>query len=174
MTLMFIFSPIIIAIQAVIAARAARDRALTVLLVAMWGRIARMGTRLERLIAPWRAGKLPAPRRPRLDQAATRDRKPATRPAYPAGSGWLFRKLGYEVGRYGVRLRELLTDKECVEFLAAIPQAARILRPLLRMLSFDPLPDVIGKAPRSAHGIQAQVTHEACVLANPDMHFSAV
>ena len=50
------FAPILRALQAAIAARAARDRSLTVLLVALWGRVARMGTRLERLIALWRAG----------------------------------------------------------------------------------------------------------------------
>jgi hypothetical protein len=36
-----------------------------------------------------------------------------------------------------------MTDAECVAFLAAVPQAGRILRPLLRMLSIDPLPEVI-------------------------------
>ncbi|MBC7634106.1 MAG: hypothetical protein H7251_00750, partial [Acetobacteraceae bacterium] len=42
-------------LQAAIAARAARDRNLTVLLVAVWGRIGRIRRRLERLIALWRA-----------------------------------------------------------------------------------------------------------------------
>ena len=175
LTDIFSFSPIIIAIQAVIAARAARDRTLTVLLVAMWGRLARMGTRLERLIALWRAGKLPAPHKPRLDQTETRDRKPGTRPSYPSAPGWLFRELGYAVGPYGVRLRELLTEAECVEFLAEVPQAGRILRPLLRMLSFDPLPEVICREPRPAYGLlaPAPMAKEACVLPLPGMQFSA-
>ena len=56
---MFSFSNILRDLQAVIAAKAARERALTVLLVAVWGRVARMRTRLERLVALWRAGKLP-------------------------------------------------------------------------------------------------------------------
>ncbi len=59
---MFYLSNILIDLQAVIAARAARDRALTVLLVALWGRVARMRARLERLVALWRAGALPVAR----------------------------------------------------------------------------------------------------------------
>ena len=60
--MMFSFSNILSDLQKVIAAHAARNRALTVLLVAVWGRVARMRTRLERLVALWRAGKLPKPR----------------------------------------------------------------------------------------------------------------
>ena len=60
--LMFNFSAIFTDLQAAIAVVAARERRLAVLLVAVWGRIARMRTRLERLIAQWRAGTLPKPR----------------------------------------------------------------------------------------------------------------
>ena len=48
---MNILSLILIDLQAAIAAKASRDRTLTVLLVAVWARIARMRTRLERLVA---------------------------------------------------------------------------------------------------------------------------
>jgi hypothetical protein len=48
---MFSFSNILTDLQAVIPVHAARNGALTVLLVALWGRIARMRTRLERLMA---------------------------------------------------------------------------------------------------------------------------
>ena len=53
------FTSVLTALQAAIAVVAARERALTVLLVAVWGRIGRISTRLERLIALWRAGMLP-------------------------------------------------------------------------------------------------------------------
>ena len=81
------FSNILSDLQAAIAVVAARERSLTVLLVAVWGRIARMRTRLERLVAQWRAGTLPKPRK----SVATR--KTGTRKAgqkYPLAAGWLF------------------------------------------------------------------------------------
>ena len=138
---MFSFSNILSDLQAVIAVHAARNRALTVLLVALWGRIARMKTRLERLVALWRAGKLPPSRAPQVRGAVVAGLR--ARKGFPTPVGWLTRKLGYEVAVFGSQLRHLLTDEECVAFLEAVPQAGRILRPLLRMLSIDPLPEVI-------------------------------
>jgi hypothetical protein len=143
----YLFSNILRDLQAVIAAKAARERALTVLLVALWGRIGRMATRLERLVALWRAGKLPTARAPRAPservRERVRERAISVRVTFPTGAGWLTRKLGYEAAAFGGQLRHLLTDAECKAFLEAVPQAGRILRPLLRMLSIDPLPEVI-------------------------------
>ena len=137
---MFSFSNILRDLQAVIAAKAARERALTVLLVAVWGRIARMGTRLERLVALWRAGKLPKVRAIRVAGARGGEARAKPKMTFPTAQGWLSRKLGYEVVAFGSQLTHLLTEAECVAFLAAVPQAGRILRPLLRMLTFDPPP----------------------------------
>ena len=144
---MFSFSNILSDLQKVIAAHAARTRALTVLLVAVWGRVARMRTRLERLVALWRAGKLPLPRAARLRQAAA-DKPDRINQSFPTTRKWLTAKLCYEAAAYGSQLRHLLTDAECAAFLDACPQAGRILRPLLRMLSGDPLPEVIQKVKR--------------------------
>ena len=144
---MFNFSNILSDLQKVIAAHAARNRALTVLLVALWGRVARMRTRLERLVALWRAGKLPKARSARAHGTAAR---PAcAKQVFPSSLAWLTRKLGYEAAVYGGQLRHLLTDADCAAFLEACPQAGRILRPLLRMLSIDPLPEVIQKVKRA-------------------------
>ena len=49
-------------IKAAIAVRAARQTALTALFVALCGRLARMGTRMERLFACWQAGIVPKAR----------------------------------------------------------------------------------------------------------------
>jgi hypothetical protein len=117
-------------LQAAIAVVAARERALTVLLVAVWGRIGRMGTRLERLIALWRAGKLPKQRKSRAGEKRDRVRTPEILPRAPA---WLVAAV-HEAGPMGNYLEHLLTQEECVAFLAAVPQAGRILRPLCRML----------------------------------------
>ena len=153
------FSRILSGLYGVIAARAARDRTLTVLLVALCGRLARMGTRLERLIALWRAGKLPRQRTPRAADARVRAPRNVADITFPTAPGWLRRKLGYEVGAFGSQLQHLLTEAECVEFLAAFPQAGRILRPLLGMLTPDPLPEVIRWVKR--------IAPVALVLADP-------
>ena len=137
------FSIILSALQAAIAVVAARDRTMTVLLVAMWGRIARMGSRLERLVAQWRAGTLPPQPAARTRVAGTTARLPN----YPTAPKWLLRTLGADAVAAGLRLQHLLTDAECAEFLAAVPQAGRILRPLLRMLGVTQLPAVVAPGP---------------------------
>ena len=167
-TRMFSFSSILSDLQAAIAARAARDRTLTVLLLAVWGRIARMRGRLERLVALWRAGILPAPRPPRARKPA----KSTSRPAYPTGPDWLLRTLGYEAVAVGLQLRHLLTEAECGAFLAAVPQAGRVLRPLLRMLGADPLPEVLYKpAVVPAVAASACGVESAVVASAPDFRF---
>ena len=163
------FSTILSDLQAAIARRAARDRALTVLLVAVWGRIARMGARLERLVAMWRAGALPQMRTPTL--RARRVHQPTRRPAYPTAPTWLVRKLGYEVLGYGSQLRHLLSDAECAAFLAAVPQAGRILRPLLRMLSVEPPPELVRQVRQTMPVVAADVAMVGLVQA-PVSHFS--
>ena len=172
------FSQLLSALQAAIAVRAARDRTLTVVLVALCGRIGRMGTRLARLVAQWRAGTLPKPRPPRapgLPRTGKTD-KPTIKPSYPTAPAWLLRKLGWEVASYGSQLRHLLSEAECAEFLAAVPQAGRILRPLLQMLSVDPLPEVLRKARPSVGVIPSQMplAKLASVTLLPVPNFSSV
>jgi len=125
-------SAILSQLQAAIAVVAARDRCLTVLLVAVWGRIARMRTRLERLVTLWRAGTLPV-------------RTPSIIPTIPA---WLLVAVR-EAWTVRTHLENLLSDAECAEFLAAVPQAARIIRPLCRMLGIGEPPPAPGRKPRA-------------------------
>ena len=168
---MFSFSNILSDLQKVIAAHAARNRALTVLLVALWGRVARMRTRLERLVALWRVGKLPKARAPGVRTAAAA--KPArAQQSFPTSRAWLTRKLGYEAAVYGGQLRHLLTDAECAAFLEACPQAGRVLRPLLRMLSGDPLPEIIVKVKRVVpEAAPAPVVEMVGVVVSPGSQF---
>jgi hypothetical protein len=138
---MHIFSLILIDLQAAIAARAARDRAWTVLLVALWGRVGRARARLERLIAQWRAGTLPKVRAARVGRVHAARVPPVVR--YPTKHAWLSSRI-WGTGAFGSQLEHaLLTDAECQAFLAAVPQAGRILRPLLRMLGVAPVPEVV-------------------------------
>ncbi len=130
-------------LQAAIAVVSARERHLTVLLVAVWGRIGRIRTRLERLIRLWRAGMLPKPHAPGAGGARTSVRAPSIFPTNPA---WLLVAVR-EAGVLGAQLEAMLSEAEWVEFLAAAPQAARILRPLCRMLGVG-LKPAKGRKPR--------------------------
>ena len=125
------FTPLLTRLQAAIAVVAAREHALTALLVAVWGRIGRIGTRLERLIALWRAGMLPKPRvfRGRVAGAAGNRRESE----FPTAPAWLLVAVR-EAAPFGAGLESLLSEAECAAFLAAVPQARRLLRPLCRML----------------------------------------
>jgi hypothetical protein len=125
------FTTVLTGLQAAIAVVAARERSLTVLLVAVWGRIGRISTRLERLIALWRAGILPAPRVRRGRVPGTPVSKPVS--AFPSTPAWLLIAVR-EAAPFGTRLETLLSEAECEAFLAAAPQARRLLRPLCRML----------------------------------------
>lgn len=119
-------------LRAAIAVVAARDRTLTALLVLVWTRISRMGVRLERLIARWRAGTLPKPRKP-SEPGVGGVLTSAVRPSYPTAPAWL---IGYvrDAAAYGSQLEHMMGEDEFARFLAEVPQARRILRPLCWML----------------------------------------
>ncbi len=57
---------------------------------------------------------------------------------------------GGGAGAFGTQLQHLLTDQECAAFLAAVPQAGRVLRPLFHMLGVSPVPEVVRKVRASA------------------------
>jgi hypothetical protein len=153
------FTSVLTGLQAAIAVVAARECALTVLLVAVWGRIGRISRRLERLIALWRAGMLPAPRAQRARRGRTPG-TPATKAvsAFPTTPAWLLVAVR-EAAPYGARLESLLSEAECEAFLAAAPQARRLLRPLCRMLGVGLAAPRAGKvraiwqAPKSAPAV---------------------
>lgn len=141
MTIMQIFLLILTHLRAAIAVRAARERALSPLFVLVWGRVARMAQRMERLFARWKAGTLPPPR----PSQAGRTRKACAATGYPTGANWL---VGHaqEVVAFGSQIAHVLHDPEFAAFVAAVPQAGRILRPLLRMLAVNPLPATVRTA----------------------------
>ena len=144
--LMINFSALLTHLHAAIAVVAARERHLTVLLVAVCGRIGRMRTRLERLVARWRAGRLLAPRKSRAGAV----RRPSVRvpSIIPRTPAWLLVAVR-EAASVRSQLEHLLSDAECEAFLAAVPQAGRILRPLCRMLGIGEKPQVPGRKPRA-------------------------
>jgi hypothetical protein len=137
------FTPLLTRLQAAIAVVAARERTLTVLLGAVWGRIGRIATRLERLIALWRAGKLPGPRAARGPVAGAVGGKP--RSALPTTPAWLLVAMR-EAAPFAAGLESMLSEAECAAFLEAVPQARRLLRPLCRMLGVGVKPVPAGRA----------------------------
>ena len=123
------FALILTDLRAALAARAGRDRALAALVLLVCGRLSRLAQRFERLVAQWRAGKLPKARESRAGREYTKSDKPKL----PAGPAWLV-DFVREVAVYGSQLDHFLSGEECQRFLAEVPQAGRIVRPLLRML----------------------------------------
>jgi hypothetical protein len=94
--------------------------------------------RLAALHARFAAGKLaavPRARRPAAERPPT-ERRP---PAIPRGPVLLtICRAGFDE-----QLRTLLDDPEMRALLAAAPRVGRILRPLWRKLSADPLPEML-------------------------------
>jgi hypothetical protein len=144
------FAAIIDALCLIVAAHGAKDQATATLIALIWTRLRRRGARFAALLARFRAGTLPAPR-PLRRRAP---RVPSDRPPYvrlPRRPGWLLRMMAparLPVAPYATYLRQLLDDPEIAALLAAAPQAARLLRPLLTALSTDPLPEILRPTPK--------------------------
>jgi hypothetical protein len=107
--------------------------------VPLWNRIGRYAARLSRLIALVAANTLPKPCRPRPRpmpaQPAERARKP--HPPIPRHHGWMLAAMGWHVAGYRNQLETLLAAPEAAGFLAAAPNAGRLLRPICHMLGID-------------------------------------
>jgi hypothetical protein len=112
----------------------------------VFSRVFRTRHLLERLLARVATGWLPRPAAPRAVPAAPRDpsvprRTRVCAPALgrmPRARAWLVRIAGYRAAGSGSQLDHLLTDPVMAEFLAAVPAAARMLRPLCRTLGISP------------------------------------
>jgi hypothetical protein len=123
-----LFRSILSGLLATIAALAAKDRARTAFLVRLYGHYNRAIQRFEKLFAQWRANTLP-PQRHRPNQKP----RPRTTPPLPTARHWLTRTLAStEANLRAYQLDLLLASEDCAQFLAAVPRAGRILRPLAR------------------------------------------
>jgi len=135
------FTLLLSVLRNIIAPVAAKDRARTDFLVYVYGRITRIGRRFQRLYARWKNGALPKPetRTPR-----TAPLSPAPRPTLlrsgmpivplPTGRMWLIREIQQTAATRSQLQHWLANTPELAEFLAAAPQARRILNPLCHML----------------------------------------
>ena len=138
------FCAILTDLRAAIAHIAARDRARTQFLVFLWGRISRTSQRFERLVAHWRNNTLPKPR--------LRARRPtrAQNPAHfrlPSRRAWLIADIPMSAAIAASQIQYLIAaTPDFAQFLAAAPQAKRLLNPLWRMLDLQ----MPGDKPRPA------------------------
>ena len=117
-------------LAAIVARRLAREPRFIALVVPLWRRINRAARRFERLMAGLAAGRLPKPRR--SGHSGPRQPNPL-----PCGRGWLVRVLGHEAAGCASQLQALLAEPEAADLLALVPAAARIIRPVGRMLDLD-------------------------------------
>jgi hypothetical protein len=117
----------------------------------IFGRLGRTSQRFERLFAQWQNGTLPKRRAPRPGR--TRAARPAPPFRFPAGRAWLVARHGYKIAAYASQFRHwIATTPELAEFLAAAPQARRLLNPLCRMLgaTLPPVPAPVPPPPVAA------------------------
>ncbi|MCC6719972.1 MAG: hypothetical protein IT555_19010 [Acetobacteraceae bacterium] len=135
-------------LRAAVAPHVDRDRARTPVLLLAWTRIGRAASRLAALYARWQAGTLPRPRAPRPGRPRATAARP--RPYFPAGRGWLASTTDYQVRNHASQLQHLLARPDLAAFVAAAPQAGRILRPLCHMLAIAPLPPALDLPARPA------------------------
>ncbi len=120
--------------------------------------------RLDALHARFAAGKLPAPRRGAAPRpAAERARAERRPPAIPPGPVF----VEYGIGFFADHLRALLDDPEMRALLAASPQAGRLLRPLWRKLTPDPLPEALREPPRPRRPKPLRVARQESPGGNP-------
>ena len=118
------------------------------LTILLWRYLSRTLERLARLHARFLAGTLPAPRpaetlaspRPRQSSECGAAQGTASeKPRIPAGHVF----MPFFVAHLYHAMRQLIEDPEMLALLAASPQAGRILRPLWRRMTADPLPEVL-------------------------------
>jgi len=114
------------ALRAAVGGWAGRGLLSQMLGLLLYRRLGEICGKMERLVARFQAGRL-LRRVPGAKAAARRAVKTGTR-IWPGRFGWLVRAASYQAAGYGSQLRHILE---------ASPQAARILRPVCRMLAIE-------------------------------------
>ncbi len=170
------FAGIIAMLCRMVAARIAGGRLAGPLIILICRRLRRLARRFSALAARHAAGRLrPARRRPvRPRRPGTpRPQRPAAPSPLPRGRAWLIR-LVPEAAAGASQLQYLLAEPEMAAFLAAAPQAGRILRPLCHMLGLRP-PAVLTLPRRPARRrLQPRSAAEPCRAAGARPSSAAV
>jgi len=109
------------------------------LVLLLYRRLGDICGKMERLSQRFQAGRL-SPVAPRLGVAARTEtvaRRAVLARIWPGRFGWLVLRAAYQAAGFGCQLRVILGEPEMIELLIAAPQAARILRPVCRMLAIE-------------------------------------
>ena len=106
-----------------------------VVMMLLYRRIGEICGKIERLVVRFQAGRLL--RREPVARAGVRGAGKTGKRIWPGRFGWLVRAASYQAAGYGCQLRHVLEQPEMIELLKAAPQAARILRPVCRMLAIE-------------------------------------
>jgi hypothetical protein len=149
------FARILLGLRTMARARNLPNAAAATMLFAMEAYLIRAADRFARLHARWLAGRL-RPSTPRTLPARPRRPRPERDPANPRltrSRGWLRRALGPNSINHGTQIIHMLVRPDMPAFLAATPQAARILRPILHLLAIDlPAELALPPGPRARAG----------------------
>ncbi len=160
-TLATTFRAILSGLQAVIGIVAAKNPARDQILGRIYVHLNRTIQRFEKLVAHWRNNTLPKPRvsrpspaRPQSTPILPTERRPIWR--LPTGRAWLIRNVDhYNFRGHASQLQYFLATPECVAFLAEVPRAHRLLRPLAKSLGIqmpgDPPPPLPKPAKPAKH-----------------------
>jgi hypothetical protein len=157
------FALIVAGLAALVAHRFLREPRLQSLIVPLWTYLTRTARRFERVTARIAANRLPKPRPPRSHRPNTARAVPL-----PTGHGWLIRALPQEAAAYAAQLDALLAEPGVADLLAASPAAARILRPLGRMLGLSVLAPKRSRPKRSTPAASPRVAPHRAPL--PPLH----
>ena len=106
-----------------------------VLALLLHRRLGEICGKIERLMVRFQAGRLW--RRAPQAEAGARAAVKTGRRIWPRRFGWLVRAASHQAAGHGAQLRHILEQPEMVELLKAAPQAARMLRPVCRMLAIE-------------------------------------
>jgi hypothetical protein len=107
------------------------------LILLLYRRLGGICADFERLSQRFQAGRLWRMATRAESRVAGLRRRGAVECGWPARFGWLVLIARHHAAVYGVQLRAILERPEMVELLIAAPQAARILRPVCRMLAVE-------------------------------------
>ena len=122
--------------------------------------------RIDSLAQRWHAGTLPPPR-----PGPRRAPRPATpvatppRQRDPSSHGWLAR-IHHPARQIACQVEHLLAQPDTRAFVAAAPQAGRLLRPLCRMLGATP-PDWLTRSPRAPSARPSRARSAPRIRARP-------
>ena len=134
------FATVLGALKAKVGLWGGRGLLTQVLVMLFFRRLCRVLQTVEALAGRYLAGRVL--RRPARMTAAGEEARPVVRApaprAWPVGFAWVVRLVGHEAALLGSQLQTVLTRPEMVAFLAEVPQAVRVLRPLCRALAIPP------------------------------------